>query len=391
MILLDTHALVWLAVAPERLGAKAREAIAVEADLRVEADVPAIIEFSAPEEALGLPDHIEKDAASQVWERLGDVVEELPQSEKALALLLRLAGVKATKDHFLRQAGPIRDELDRTVAALAARTRRPSIPGQEGARPGVQACWLNRTVRAIADPQALTEVVGDPRVQRIDVPRPLEPDQLEADVTLDAVARLRSAEGLSGSGVTVGVIDSEVALGHPAFQDRVIHQHNFTSEPFGIPGAHGTAVAGFVGANSDTFQGMAPECTIYNYKVLATVPPLGADDFEGALAIQQALEDGVRVVNCSWGAGPAGDGTSREARACDTAWRLGLTIVKSAGNRGPGDRTLTTPADAEGSSSSAPPTGKAMRCRTTAAAGRRATGEIVRTCSRRADRRARGW
>ena len=48
------------------------------------------------------------------------------------------------------------------------------------------------------------------------------------------------------------------------------------------------------------------------------------------------------------GAGPAGDGASREARACDAAWTLGLTIVKSAGNRGPAGGTLTTPADADG-------------------------------------------
>jgi serine protease AprX len=39
---------------------------------------------------------------------------------------------------------------------------------------------------------------------------------------------------------------------------------------------------------------------------------------------------------------------SREARAADLAWDLGLTIIKSAGNAGPGAGTLTTPADAEG-------------------------------------------
>jgi serine protease AprX len=107
-------------------------------------------------------------------------------------------------------------------------------------------------------------------------------------------------------------------------------------------------MAAIIAARSDAFSGMAPDAEIYNYKVLATHAALHAEDFEGALAIQHALEDGVRVVNCSWGAGPATDGMSREARACDTAWRLGLTVVKSAGNRGPGTSTLTTPADAEG-------------------------------------------
>jgi serine protease AprX len=165
---------------------------------------------------------------------------------------------------------------------------------------------------------------------------------------LIAAAEARAAHGLSGKGVTVAVIDSESALGHPALSDRVIHRRNYTQEPWGTPAAHGTAVAGIVGAAGAEYTGMAPEATIYNYKILATHPVFNATDFEGALAIQQALEDGVRVANCSWGAGPAGDGTSREARACDRAWRFGLTIVKSAGNLGPGQRTLTTPADAEG-------------------------------------------
>ncbi|MDQ3740516.1 MAG: S8 family serine peptidase, partial [Actinomycetota bacterium] len=152
----------------------------------------------------------------------------------------------------------------------------------------------------------------------------------------------------SGAGVTVGVIDGEVALGHPGLLDRVIHRRNYTREPFGVPGAHGTAVAGIVAGDTAGYEGVAPKATIYNYKVLASTRELNGDDFGGALAIQHALEDGLRVVNCSWGAGRAKDGKSREAVACNTAWRFGLTIVKSAGNQGPGVATITTPADAEG-------------------------------------------
>src|SRR5262249_48295813 len=83
-------------------------------------------------------------------------------------------------------------------------------------------------------------------------------------------------------------------------------------------------------------------------KVLATNRSLNGDDFDGALAIQQAVEDGVHIANCSWGAGPVREVPSREARACDEAWALGLAIVKSAGNNGPAGHTLTTPADANG-------------------------------------------
>jgi serine protease AprX len=105
-------------------------------------------------------------------------------------------------------------------------------------------------------------------------------------------------------------------------------------------------VAGFLTASAQAFTGIAPAVTIYHYKVIATDPLSNADDFGGALAIQQALEDGAHIANCSWGIGSAGDGTSREARAFDAAWDLGLVIVKSAGNQGTGG--LTSPADARG-------------------------------------------
>jgi len=128
-----------------------------------------------------------------------------------------------------------------------------------------------------------------------------------------------------------------------------MQKNNFTKERWGTPASHGTAVAGIIGSSDRRFAGMAPGVSIANYKVLATDASLNSDDFGGALAIQQALEDGAQIANCSWGAGPAGDGTSREAVACNNAWSLGLILVKSAGNNvANGASSLTTPADADG-------------------------------------------
>ena len=307
----------------------------------------AVLELAAEPEAVGeLPSELQADVATAVREGVGGALDELSQAETALSLLARQAGVKAAREDFYRRSGLIRDDVERATSALVqvshGRARRP-----EEERLLVELCWLNRTLRT-ADARAISAVAGDPAVERVDVPRRLEGEAVPLDVLLDGAAAVRARHALSGNGVTVAVIDSESALRHPALGDRVIHRRNFTREPWGTPGAHGTAVAGIVGAAGAEYTGMAPEATIYNYKVLATHPVFNATDFEGALAIQQALEDGARVANCSWGAGPAGSGTSREARACDRAWRFGLTIVKSAGNLGPGQRTLTTPADAEG-------------------------------------------
>jgi serine protease AprX len=149
---------------------------------------------------------------------------------------------------------------------------------------------------------------------------------------------------LSGKGLKVAVLDSEVNGDHPALKGRVHRMRNFSDEDWGIPGSHGTAVAGIIAGKHDKHSGMAPDAIIYSYKF----PPYPTEDFFGALALQQALIDQAHIANCSWGTSALTDGTSREVRACNNAWACGMTIVKSAGNDGPDNYSVTCPADAEG-------------------------------------------
>ena len=249
------------------------------------------------------------------------------------------------RDKFLTDAGRIRDELERAAGVLYRGPLEAAAPRADRVS-FTDVCWLNRTLRARSDPGTVADVAADSTVERVDVPRRLEPE-LTQTASVVGAPEYREATGKGGEGIIVAVIDSEVAGQHPGLVGRVVHKTNYTLEAFGNPGDHGTAVAGIVGSSGEV-EGVAPQVTIYNYKVLANTRLLNGDDFDGALAIQQALEDGAHIANCSWGAGPATDGTSREARACNAAWALGLTLVKSAGNRGPGSQTLTTPADADG-------------------------------------------
>jgi serine protease AprX len=245
---------------------------------------------------------------------------------------------------------PIRDGFYKTIAPLYAEIgRRAGRGGREtmSTRRTLDVCWLNCTIRTIAAARDLAEVVADRLIERIDVPQRLVREmRLCAPLVGAPVFRQRTSK--DGAGIVVAVIDGEVDVRHPALAGRVMQKRNMTRESFGFPDGHGTAVAGIIGANDARLTGIAPGVSILNYKVFATDPRLDSDDFDGALAIQQALEDGAHVANCSWGAGPAGDGTGRQARACDGAWGLGMVIVKSAGNAGPSGRTLTTPADSEG-------------------------------------------
>lgn len=285
----------------------------------------------------------------QEWTRLQKNVEKLAAESGDFmfhaAQFLRYAKIKAIRDNFYQSAGHICDEMERNVGNGNQPASEMSSPLE--IRAATEICWLNQTVRAKVGAQLLSEIAGDKTISLIDLPRRLEADILTTGQTVGATS-YRKKFNIKGKGIVVAIIDSEVSFDHPALKGRVIHKKNYTKESWGNPGTHGTAVAGIIAADDEIYAGIAPQATIYNYKVLADDKSLNADDFGGALAIQQALEDGAHIANCSWGAGKAGDGTSREARACNEAWALGMTMVKSAGNQGAKLKSLTIPADADG-------------------------------------------
>ena len=268
---------------------------------------------------------------NQEWTRLQKTLENQSEYEESLiqtAQVLRQMKIEFIKNNFSKSIENILNDLDFNSETT-------------------QLCWLNRSVRTNFDPKYLPEIAADKHIKLIDLPRRIKAEIAISSKTVGA-SSYRTKFNVTGKGIIVAVIDSEVFLKHPALNGRVFHKKNFTIDPWKNPGSHGTAVAGIIAANDKTYAGIAPEAVIYNYKVLANDKLLNADDFGGSMAIQQALEDGAHIANCSWGAGPANDGTSREARACNEAWALGMTIVKSAGNLGAKSRSLTTPADADG-------------------------------------------
>ena len=215
----------------------------------------AVIEFAPPpEEVQRLPERVEQVSTEAVGEEIRRTHEEAGLPEHALALQgdlpLRQASIKATRDDFLKTAAPVHDELERTAVTLGARPQAeglaatPSAPSR-----AVEVCWLIRSIRTVADPRALSEVVAHPAVTRVDVPRRIEPDEMPdevqvpevqvpdfADVTMHDAARARAQSGATGAGVTVGVIDAEVALGHPALGDRVIHGRTSPASRSALPG-----------------------------------------------------------------------------------------------------------------------------------------------------------
>ncbi|SDD47945.1 serine protease AprX [Geodermatophilus telluris] len=307
-----------------------------------------VVEFGGGAPVPALPRLTERPG----WAQQRAAVEELlPGGTSGAPVRLRTAVrqklVEDARAAALRALGEVYQEVERLAGSLLRPP--PAVLGDPQIPTAVTAvCWLNRTLRTFAPPEALAEVAAAEAVTALDVPRRLSADADVPNHRCLGLPAFQERTGLTGRGVTVAVLDGEVALTHPALAGRVVQRRNHTPEAWGNPSPHGTAVAGIIAAADPLDAGVAPEARVTGYKVLATAPAGHADDFGGAVALQQALEDGADVANCSWGAGPAGDGTGREARAADTAWRLGLVVVKSAGNRGPGEGTMTTPADAPG-------------------------------------------
>ncbi|MDZ4798276.1 MAG: S8 family serine peptidase [Bryobacteraceae bacterium] len=202
-------------------------------------------------------------------------------------------------------------------------------------------------MRTVAPPLQLATLAEDPNLARIGIPRALSRELSKTAKAVRAV-QFRTNHNLTGKGILVAVIDGEVDATHPALVGRVLQKKNFTKESWGHPDGHGTGVAGIIASARKTLMGMAPAATIASYKVFATNPADHGSEFDATLAIQQALEDGAMIANCSWGVGLATNPDSRETRACNRAWDLGLVLIKSAGNGGPGKGTLTSPANARG-------------------------------------------
>ena len=193
---------------------------------------------------------------------------------------------------------------------------------------------------------------------RVDKDRPsLEEVLRSADV--DWAWRRRDLEGqrITGSGVTVALIDSGVApVAGLTEAGKVVNGVDLSFESqvndvrhldtFG----HGTHLAGIIaGRDGKGFSGVAPDARLLNVKV-ATAD--GATDVSQVIAaldwvVQHRDDNGmnVRVVNLAFGTDSAQSYLLDPlAHAAEVAWRRGIVVVVSAGNDGNATERLTDPA-----------------------------------------------
>ncbi len=167
---------------------------------------------------------------------------------------------------------------------------------------------------------------------------------------------------LTGTGLTVAVLDSGVRKTHQSLRNKVIYEANFTDSPsaddvFG----HGTQVAFLVAGGMHALgekAGVSPGASIINIKVISD-EGLGSD--EGIVMgidrvcelAEQARKKGLwptdeaypNVINLSLGGEDDGDPDNPVRAACRLASvEYGLDVIAAAGNSGPKMTTVMLPA-----------------------------------------------
>lgn len=151
--------------------------------------------------------------------------------------------------------------------------------------------------------------------------------------------------GATGSGITVGVIDSGIDPNSHEFAGRIHAQSGDVagSRGLGDDDGHGTAVTRVLAAAKDDadIHGIAFNATILALRAdqpgSCTTPDPGENEascsfFDSAIAagVNRAVDNGARVINISLGG--AGGANSGLRSAINRATSAGIVVVVSAGN-----------------------------------------------------------
>lgn len=163
-----------------------------------------------------------------------------------------------------------------------------------------------------------------------------------------------------GEGTYLGVCDPSHPDHDPAFacNDKIVGAYDFTDDTqINDPNFadHGTSVAGIAAGNfvnvtipgtssTDEISGVAPHANLISYDVCDSTD--NCSSIAIVAAVDQAIEDGVDVLNMSIGGPTESPWSGVMAQAMWNAENAGIFVAVSAGNQGPGEGSITAPADA---------------------------------------------
>jgi serine protease AprX len=167
-------------------------------------------------------------------------------------------------------------------------------------------------------------------------------------------------QGYDGNGVIISILDSGIDDTHPDLEGKVVAEHDFTDDGttddlYG----HGTHCAGIAaGKHNATTKvtGVAPGAFLVSAKVLSgesgtgfTSWAIAATEWSVEQPFNWSKDQGAKILSMSFG-GWQEDGTARDplSMAVTNAINAGHIVVIAAGNEGPGENTIRSPAVVDG-------------------------------------------
>jgi serine protease AprX len=166
-------------------------------------------------------------------------------------------------------------------------------------------------------------------------------------------AGLLAAQGDTGQGVTVAVVDTGID-NLPDFSGRLIGGVDLSggSDPLQDSYGHGTFVAGLIAGNGASsngqYSGEAPGARLVSVKVAGATGTTHLSTV--ILGLQWAVDHrasyGIKVLNLSLGyQSSQSTVTNPLDQAVEAVWSSGIAVVASAGNAGPFNGTILSPGD----------------------------------------------
>ena len=248
---------------------------------------------------------------------------------------------------IVRETAPRTSTAERLVRALGGRvTHELNIVG------GFSALVPSRAVQDLTASPDVLHVWADGTVRMSSVDMD-QYDSWPVNTVWQAAVNLLQALGkANGSGVGVAVLDTGT-VPVPDLQNQVSYRVDYTPEHDGLDRyGHGTHMAGIIAgdgtASNGQYVGVAPGAHVVSVKVGGYN---GATDVSVVIAglqwiIMHKTQYNIRVLNLSFGT----DGVQHYSidpldYAVEQVWKAGITVVVSAGNRGPGSGTIDKPAD----------------------------------------------
>jgi len=259
------------------------------------------------------------------------------------------------------------------VVVLTANPGAMAIAQQEAVLPALQAVGFEPTLSIVSIDNALAgtvpadkvyELAANPNVEKVLYDGKFFHITETPNVKLlkEGVSMIKAnevwAEGYTGKGVVVIIIDSGVQNNHPwLMRDG---RSLVVDEKVIVPGAsdythwHGTHCAGIIASQDQTYRGVAPgidgfvDIVAFDYNGGAQLSwILAALDYAYQKAVELKSKGKAVVSTNSWGAPPYDSPELNKVREATLKLAKVCPTVFAAGNIGPNSGTITCPGDAD--------------------------------------------